>query len=434
MKRRDFFKLSVLTSSLILAPINIQAKQTKEKTIKTRVAICGAGFAGLSLAKRLKELNPSLDITLIEKRVNFISCPMSNAYLGEVQDISFEDLSFDYYAAASSYNYNFINSTIIDIDIKKKTIITNNEVIQYDYLVMALGISYDYSLLSTNKEKIDELKIKAPAGLKPGSEQLALKRMIKNTKEGNFVIRIPQGSYKCPPAPYERACMIANYFKTNKIKAKVIILDSRDKPGAKSKSFLEAFSKYYKDYIVYEKQTNYKDIDFEKKIIYYEKFNPSSLEYEKKTISFNNASIMPENRSHYLYEKVGIKLNKKNWVSLKQPSFRTVTDDDIYVLGDAQGEYPFPKSAQMANSCAYLVADEINKRINNKTFNYKKNMPGNICYSMINDEVAVSIAHFFTYEKSMTRTSLTSEINKDTATAGVIWYKSLISDILAVEL
>lgn len=432
MIRRDFLKYSIIAGALL----NVKKLHAKPKKNihKTTVAIAGAGFAGLSVAKEIKNLNPNIDVLVIEKRTHFMSCPFSNAWLGEVQDITFEDLNYDYNSAVNTYGYNFLNATITDIQKDEKTIVTNKGKVNYDYLVIATGIDYNYKkLFKKDKIKAKECLIKAPPGLKPGSEHLALKRMIKNFKGGNFVISVPSQSYKCPPAPYERACMIAHYFKENNIKGKVIILDPRSKPAAKPESFLKAFKDYYGDVIEYKAHTNFKDIDFENKKIIVESFNKKTVDYEMKSISFEEASIIPPNTSSILIKKAGLATYAQGWAKLKQPTFRSISDDFIYILGDAQGEYPYPKSAQMANSCGYLVATELVNRLRNKGFDYKTHLPGNVCYSMISEKDAVSISHLYEFSNRVKVTTITSNIDTYTADAAVGWYFGLIEDILAVK-
>ncbi len=145
MKRREFLKLSIFTAS-VLVNTNIEAVTTTEssKLNKSSIVILGGGFAGLSCAKFIKELNPNLDVTVIEKKPNFVSCPFSNAWLGEIEGITFESLNFDYNSAIEKFKYNFINETILDVNRDTKTVITQNQSIKYDYLIMALGIDYNY--------------------------------------------------------------------------------------------------------------------------------------------------------------------------------------------------------------------------------------------------------------------------------------------------
>jgi NADPH-dependent 2,4-dienoyl-CoA reductase/sulfur reductase-like enzyme len=434
MLRRDFLKYTAIASALFSVP-HIHAKSHKNsKEIRTTVAVCGAGFAGLSAAKELKNLNPLLDVLVIEQRPNFMSCPFSNAWLGEVQNVGFEDLNYEYNQAINAFGYDFLHATIVDIDRKNQKIITNKQTVHYDYLILATGIEYNYKkLFKRNKQKAKECLHKAPPGLKPGSEYLALKRMITHFKGGNFVISIPSQTYKCPPAPYERACMIAHYFKTHNIDGKVVIIDPRTKPAAKPESFEKAFRTYYPDTILYLKHTNFKDIDFKRKKIKVEQFNKESLDYEMKEIAFEEASVIPPNTSSALVKKSGLATYAQGWAKLQQPTFRSVSDDKVYIIGDAQGEYPYPKSAQMANSCGYLVAAELILRLQNKVFDYKNHLPGNVCYSMITEEKAVSISHLYQFTQKVHATTITSDIDKHTADAAVGWYYGLIEDILHIK-
>jgi len=439
MLRRDFFKVSVAsatllqTSSLFAAKQETTTNKINKNITKTTIAICGGGFAGLSAAKFLKDLNPDLDVTVIEKKLNFMSCPFSNGWLGGVEGVSYESLSFDYNSAVNAYGYNFINETIIDINRESKTISTNKQVINYDYMIMACGIDYNYKkLFKKDLKKAQEALLKAPPGLQPGSEHLALNRMIKNFKGGNFVLTIPHEAYRCPPAPYERACMIANYFRKNNIKGKVIIVDPRIKPGAKPKQFVKAFEEIYPDIIEYRKLTNFKDVDFEKKTITVEFFDKEAMDYKQENISFEETSIIPPNKANNLVKLANIETYTQGWVKLRQPTFRTVSDEDVYVIGDAQGEYPYPKSAQMANSCAYIVAAELTARLKGEEFDYKNNMPGNVCYSMITDDKSVSITHSYKLTNKVNVSSVTSDIDKITADASKIWYKGITSDIFGL--
>jgi len=435
MKRREFLKISVCTAAILLAP-KIEAKVLKNsKAKKTTIAILGGGFAGLSTAKYLKELNPSLDVTLIEKRTHFISCPISNTWLGGLEGFEYEDLNFDYNSSIQKYKYNFINEAVIDINIQEKLIKTQNTEVQYDYMIMALGIDYNYKkLFRRNKQKIKQAKTLAPAGLKPGSELLKLKRMIKNFKGGNFVITLPSSSYKCPPVPYERACMIANYFKSNNIKGKVVLVDPRVKPASKAKPYLDAFSTIYKDYIEYKNLRNFKDIDFDKKIAYLKYFNEKEDKYLMEELNYEEISIIPPNKAHKLYKKAKIKTYAQGWVKLRKPTFRTVSNEDVYVIGDAQGEYPFPKSAQMANSCALVVAQDIISRIKKEVFDYKSALPSNICYSIIAPNKAAWVTHDYKYTNNKLEVKAnTSNITNESFDAAKLWYKSITNDLFGLK-
>ena len=434
MLRRDFLKFSIQTALFLGCHVQTSHANTFENRIKTTIAIAGGGFAGLSAAKEIKRLNPDIEVLLIEQRTHFMSCPFSNLWLGNVQNITLKQLMFDYNQAITQFGYHFLNATITDINTTTKEIITTKQTVEYDYLILATGIEYDYEqLFKKDKKKAQACQLKAPAGLKPGSEHFALKNMISNFTQGNFIISVPAQNYKCPPAPYERACMIAHYFKTQKIKGKVIIIDPRSKPAAKPKAFLQAFKEYYANIIEYHPNTLFKDIDFETKQLCVEVFNKTVLDFETIYFDFEQANIIPPNRANHLIKKAGLATYKQGWAKLQQPSFRSISNDSVYVIGDAQGEYPYPKSAQMANSCGYLVAQEIVNRLQNRLFDYKKNMPGNVCYSMITHNKAVSISHLFEYNHQIQTHSFISKIDQATADAAKGWYFGLIEDVLSIQ-
>ncbi len=442
MTRRDLLKgLTVVAASSAL-PLSLQASQPQENgrkkhidsSKKTRVIVCGGGFGGLTVAKYLKETNPALEVLLIEQNRTFVSCPYSNVWLGGVDNLTLEDLSFDYLSASIKYGYDFIHEVIVDIDKKAQTVTTNNTTYAYDYLVLSPGIDYDYSKLFADTQTAKKVYTHYPPAMKSGSEHLRLKKAIENFKGGNFIITVPSATYRCPPAPYERACMIAHYFKTHGIKGKVVLLDPREKPATKAKGFLESFNTLYKEYIDYIPTAEIKGIDLEKKVLKIETFDKKNLDYTAKGIPFSYANIIPNMKPAKLIDIAGLELNESGWVKLKAPGFQSVTDDKIYVLGDAGG-HPFPKSGHMANSCGHVVAKELGARTLGKTFNITAHLPGNICYSMVNGspKEGIWVSHSISYSKKEgLKAKVEAMTDRDTQTGNAIasWFHGVTSDML----
>jgi NADPH-dependent 2,4-dienoyl-CoA reductase/sulfur reductase-like enzyme len=429
MNRRELLKWSLVASAT-----QVLAKSTPiAKNKKQRVIVCGGGYGGLTTAKYLKVFNPNLEVLLIEKNSHFLSCPYSNLWLGGVDGVSLRDLSFNYLSAAQKFGYEFINETIVKIQKEKKQVITHKNSYHYDYLILSTGIEYDYSKLFQDPQKSKKVYTLYPPAMKPGSEHLLLKKKIENFKGGKFILNVPSGTYRCPPAPYERACMIAYYFKTHNIKAKVILIDPRDKPGAKAKGFLSSFNELYEEYIEYLPMTEIKDIDFEQKKLLVESFDKTTVEYLPKEIPFEDASIIPNMKPSSLIEDTGLKLTKKGWAKLKTPTFESVTDENILVVGDSNG-YPYPKSGHMANSCGYLAAKQLAYKTLGKHFPYEKELPSNICYSLVNGspKEGISVHHNVSYsEKKGIKISSNSTPKKDQSTGESIqsWYNAITYDM-----
>src|SRR4029078_9719768 len=65
---------------------------------------------------------------------------------------------------------------------------------------------------------------------------------------GTVAIAIPANPSRCPPAPYERAGLIAHYLKTKKPRSKVLVLDAKDN-FSQQRLFEKAWKELYGDMI-----------------------------------------------------------------------------------------------------------------------------------------------------------------------------------------
>ncbi|MEJ2468718.1 MAG: FAD/NAD(P)-binding oxidoreductase, partial [Campylobacterales bacterium] len=233
LSRRDALKLGgAFAASLAATSAAAAAAPKAKKTADTapipkakgpRVVVVGGGWSGLSVAKYAKLFAPSADVVLVEQKDVFISCPVSNMWLVDKVELDF--ITHDYLQAARNNNYTYFHAAATGVDKKNRVLHTSNGDIAYDHLVLAPGIDYDYSFWTDDPILERRLRQEYPAAFKPGSEHMTLKHKIKNFKGGTFLMTVPAGNYRCLPAPYERACLIADYFKHNTINGKVLLLD-----------------------------------------------------------------------------------------------------------------------------------------------------------------------------------------------------------------
>ncbi len=364
-------------------------------TQKPRVVVVGGGWSGLSIAKNTKIFAPNAEIILVEQRHEFTSCPLSNLWL--VDKIKLEYLTHDYLQAARNYNYTYFQATAIGLDRENQTLETSEGNISYDYLVFAPGIDYDYSRwtkgMNPQEALIFENRLRKeyPAGFIPGSEHITLKNKILNFKGGNFLMTVPAGNYRCLPAPYERACIIADYFKQNKIKGKVILLDENNTITIKEKGFQTAFDELYADHLEYVSGTTINKIDLENKVAITE-FD----EYE-----FTDASFYPHVRGAKILERVGLAKDAKNMMEadINPLTYEAHGAKNIFITGDAR-PMGFSKSGNTANSEAFIVAENIAQRIN-KTKPMAWEPPTTTCFSAISiqPEKAIYIYTQYSYDK-----------------------------------
>src|SRR3954454_2729118 len=75
MKRRDFLGFAAAGSlaSLVGCATNVPSR--------ARVVVIGGGFGGATAAKYVRMWDPSIDVVLVERDTQFVSCPMSNLVL-----------------------------------------------------------------------------------------------------------------------------------------------------------------------------------------------------------------------------------------------------------------------------------------------------------------------------------------------------------------
>ncbi len=354
-----------------------------------RVVVVGGGWSGLSIAKYTKIFAPNADVVLVEERREFISCPMSNLWL--VDKVNLEYLTHDYLQAARVNNYTYFHATAIGLDKKNRILHTSDGDISFDYLVFAPGIDYDYSRWTDDIAFENRLRQEYPAGFIPGSEHLTLKNKIKNFKGGNFILTVPSGNYRCLPAPYERACIIADYFKQKKLKAKVILLDENNAITIKKKGFQSAFDTLYKDYLDYRPNTKIESIDLDAKVV----------ETEFADIKFEDAAFYPHVRGAKILERAGIAKDAKNMLEgdINPLTYEVHGLKDIYVTGDSR-PMGFSKSGNTSNTEGHFVAKLIAQKIN-KSAPIKWESPATTCFSVISTKPqrAIYIYTLYAYNK-----------------------------------
>ena len=355
-----------------------------------RVVVVGGGWSGLSIAKYTKKMAPNADVILVEQRTEFISCPLSNLWVVGALDLEF--LTHDYLQAARENNYTYFNATVVGVNKKAKTIQTSNGDIDYDHLVLAPGIDYDYSAWTTDPVQEQRLRQEYPAGFIPGSEHITLKNKVQDFEGGNFILTVPDHNYRCLPAPYERACLIADYFKKEGIKGKVILLDANPGITIKAGGFSSAMKELYGDYLSYHPQSKIESIDLDKKVV--------KTEFEEFT--FDDAAFYPRVRGAKLLEVAGVAKDSafnKLEGNIDPFTYEVVGEKNIYVTGDAR-PMGFSKSGNTSNSEGHFVAKVLANRINGKG-DTKWESPLTVCYSAISasPEMAISVNAGYAYNK-----------------------------------
>ncbi len=303
----------------------------------------------------------------------------------------------------------------------------------YDRLVVAPGIDFKFDGIEGYDAHASEVM---PHAWKGGWQSRLLRRKLKAMPDGGVVvIAPPRNPYRCPPGPYERACVIAHYLKTAKPKSKLIILDPK-MAFSKQPVFEEAFAKYYKD-IVELNLTN--DIDDMSLV----RVNAKTGEVTTKagtTVKAAVANVIPDQRAGNIAKLAG--LVEGDWCPVHLENFKSKKADNVYVVGDAAIAAEMPKSAFSSNNQAKAVAADILADLAGN----KDRPPAhyrNTCWSMLAPDDSVKIGanyapgelngkHVLVPSDSfVSKPGEPASVRKEDYDQSIAWYATLVSEIFA---
>ena len=217
--RRTFARFVGVT---LVAALGERAARSQAKA---RVVVIGGGVGGATVAKYLAASGTTLDVTLVEPKRQYTTCFFSNLYLAGLR--SLELLTFGYETLAHQYGIKVIHDAAAAIDpVAKIVMLAGGGTIAYDRAVVAPGVAFKYGAIEGYDEAATQV---IPHAWNAGPQTALLRRQLESMEDGGiFVIAAPPNPFRCPPGPYERACLVAYYFKQFKPRAKILILDAKD--------------------------------------------------------------------------------------------------------------------------------------------------------------------------------------------------------------
>jgi sulfide dehydrogenase [flavocytochrome c] flavoprotein subunit len=347
-----------------------------------KVVIVGGGTGGATAAKYIKMADSSIDVTVIEPNKEYITCYLSNEVLGG--DRAFDTLKVSY-DGLKALGINVVHDTASGIDAEKKVVKTaGGTEFGYDRCIVAPGIQILFDKVEGYSEEAAQ---KAPHAWKAGEQTLILRKQLEDMADGGVVvISAPANPFRCPPGPYERASQIAHYFKANKPKSKVIILDSKQ-AFSKQGLFTQAWERLYgygTDNALIEWRPG---PDAAVSLV-----NVDEMTVETgfgDEIKADILNIIPPQRAGEIAQTAGL-ADDSGWCPVEAISFESKLQKGIHVIGDACIAGAMPKSAYAANSQAKVAAAAVVAML-------KGEEPGtpsyvNTCYSIVGKDYGISVA------------------------------------------
>lgn len=391
--------------------------------IKGRVVVIGGGMAGATVAKYLRYWGGSgVAVTLIERDSAYTSNIMSNLVLNGSRTIS--SLQYSYGNLTSKYGVKVVKGEVATIDpVGKNVILTSGTRYAYDRLVIAPGVDFD--IIPGLETAAAQAKV--PHAWKAGTQTTALRNMITAMPNGGvFVMSIPAKPYRCPPGPYERACLVADWLKRNRPGSKVIVLDANPGITAEVNAFTDAFYNVHADVIEYQPNAVINSVDT----------TTMTVNSSIGNIHGNVLNLIPPHRAGKVIAANGLADAGGKWTSVDVLSYEAKVAPGIHVIGDASATTQ-PKAGHIANQEAKVCADAILRLLSGRSPDPAPHT-NSACYSPITSDTASWLTANFDYDpvsKTMVPVAASSgeaaARSKDNFAQMGKWFNVLMGDTFA---
>ena len=431
MNRRNFLKttggVAAAAGVTLAAPSLANASSHGGKHGK--VVIVGGGVAGATTARYLKLGNSEIDVTVIEPKASYHTCFMSNEVLGGDRPLSGIEQTFDGLVAMG---IKVVKDSVTGIDAAKKTVMTaGGSKFGYDHCVVAPGIDFKVDAFASVGE-FDKIT----HAWKAGPQTAILRKQLEAMPDGGTVCIVPPTNpFRCPPGPYERTSLIAEYLMHHKPKSKVVVIDRKDK-FSKMGLFTQAWKNLYgygtdNSMIEWRSAASTGGID-----------SISAADMTVETLSggkekFDVINYIPPQKAGVVASAAGL-TNDKGWCDVSKTTFESKVHKGIYVLGDASVATKMPKSGYSANSQGKVCAAAIVNILAGKPVGTPSYV--NTCYSIAGKDYGFSVAAVYRYNEAddiiagvkgaggLTPMDATAEMRRREVEFAYSWYNNICKD------
>jgi sulfide dehydrogenase [flavocytochrome c] flavoprotein subunit len=367
--RRDFLKTAMAASAAIF-PLPAIGQGTG-----ARVVVIGGGFGGAACARAFKRSGAKLSITLIEPNRVYTACPMSNAAIAGLRELTRQEFG---YGRLQGEGIDVVFAAAETVDAAARSVmVTGGQRIEYDRLVLSPGIDFRWDALRGYSR---EAATTMPHAWFGGDQIALLARQLASMDDGGVVvISVPVTPSRCPPAPYERASLIAHMLKTRKPRSKVIVLDAKDS-FTMQRQFQGAWKQLYQGVLEYVSLSDgglVTDVDAGSRTV--------STDFDKYTPAV--ANIIPQQRAGAIAELAGV-ADRTGWCPVDPVTFESRLQPNIHVIGDSAIAGAMPRSASAASSQAKICAAAVAALLSGG----KPQAPtlNSSCFSLIAPDYAIS--------------------------------------------
>ncbi|QDV69236.1 Sulfide dehydrogenase [flavocytochrome c] flavoprotein chain precursor [Rosistilla carotiformis] len=184
-----------------------------------QIVIVGGGTAGITVAARLRNANPSLDIAIIEPSQKHYYQPLWTLVGGGM--FKPEESGRDE-ADLIPYGVTWIKSFVDTFTPQSNHLATRDgETISYDYLIVAPGIQLNWDKVKGLKEAVGKEGVCSNYSIETVASTW---ESIRNMKQGVALFTQPAGAVKCGGAPQKICYLAEDYFRRNGVRDDVEVI------------------------------------------------------------------------------------------------------------------------------------------------------------------------------------------------------------------
>jgi sulfide dehydrogenase [flavocytochrome c] flavoprotein chain len=398
-----------------------EAVAAQGSAVNARVIVVGGGMAGATVAKYLRLWGNGIEVTLVDKVPTYTSCIMSSLVLTGQRSMA--SLQYGYSTLQRKYGVKTEFGEVVAIDpVAVQVTLASGKVLSADRIVLAPGIEFDPVPGLTDLAAM-------PHAWKAGdSTALLAKQLAAMPAGGTAILTIPKSPYRCPPGPYERACLIADWMKLRKPRSKLIVLDANPDFVTERDNFSSAFLGLHGQVIEYHNLAAVDHVDVASRSVFLA---------DGTRFSGHAINLIPTQRAPALLARTGLVNDAAGrFAKVNVLDYASTAASKVHVIGDASAT-TMPKAGHIANQEAKVCADALS-RIFAGGQPDPAPVTNSACYSTITMKQASWLHTMFQYDPATAAMKAVAEASgASTGWSGDhfddmgTWFKALMADTFA---
>jgi NADH dehydrogenase FAD-containing subunit len=296
---------------------------------------------------------------------------------------------YSYATVRQNYGVDIRQGNVVGIDpVRKRVTLADSSTLDYDRLIVAPGVVFDV----LPGLETAAARSRVVHAWQAGPETTTLRnQLLAMPAGGTFVMTIPASPYRCPPGPYERACVVADWLKRNKPGSKVIVLDANPSIQAERHTFETAFAGLFKGVVEYVPNAGVNSIDATQPRI--------AVNSQMGTVFGDVVNAIPPQRAGKVVLDNGLVPAGGRWAGVKAATFESTVAAGVHVIGDSCSA-GIPKAGHIGNQEGKTAADAIVRAFRGLAPDTDV-VVNSACYSPITASTASWLTAVYQYDASV---------------------------------